>query len=293
MWWTAAIISSIFTALYMYANQIFKMPASLFMVYRGIGAGILMLPFIPLFEPIYEPYFYVFVIAQGFWASYMDNRLFHSVNKFGAEMTSAIQPLSIGVTFVFWLIIHPAQIEILTAEPLKFIGIILCLIGITITVLQLRKSKVGFQAFLYLLPCLFMTTGSDILNKQAMHFGISNIPSAVFYYILIMSWIMGVTNLWAYLRTYKVALIWKPKNMLNGLILVVWALLSLGSKNVAMAKTFNPSYVAAIIYTYPMLIIGWDIYSICRHKSYLSPRISLKVVGILFTSVIGLILLGN
>jgi hypothetical protein len=76
-------------------------------------------------------------------------------------------------------------------------------------------------------------------------------------------------------------------------VLVIWAILSLATKNVAMAKTFNPSYVAAIIYTYPMLIIGWDIYSICRHKNYLTPRISLKIVGILFASVIGLILLGS
>jgi len=115
----------------------------------------------------------------------------------------------------------------------------------------------------------------------------------VFYYIMIMSIIMGITNLWAYLRLYKTSLIWKKKNIKNGVILVIWAIISLATKNVAMAKTFNPSYVAAIIYTYPMLIIGWDIFQVCRHKSYLCPRISLKIVGILFASVIGLILLGN
>ena len=293
IWWIAALISSLFTAFYIYSSQIFKMPASLFMVYRGLGAGLVMLPFIPFFEPIQNVYFYVFVVAQGLWAAYLDNRFFHAVNRFGAEMTSAIQPLSIGVTFVFWLMIYPYQIIDLAHQPLHFAGIILCLIGITITVLQLRKSKIGFQAFLYLIPCLFMTTGSDILNKQAMHFGLENLSSAVFYYILIMSIIMGIANLWAYLRLYKVSLIWQKKNLWNGFILVVWALLSLAAKNVAMAKTFNPSYVAAIIYTYPMLIIGWDIYSVCRHRSYVTPRISLNIVFILFASVIGLILLGG
>ena len=293
IWWISALISSLFTALYIYSSQIFKMPASLFMVYRGLGAGLIMLPFIPFFPVIHEPYFYVFVVAQGLWAAYLDNRFFHAVNQFGAEMTSAIQPLSIGVTFIFWLIIYPHQILDLIGQPLKFTGIILCLTGISITVLQLRKSKIGFRAFLYLIPCLFMTTGSDILNKQAMSFGTENLSSAVFYYIMIMSLIMGVANLWAYLRTYKTSLIWQKKNLWHGVILVVWALLSLASKNVAMAKTFNPSYVAAIIYTYPMLIIGWDIYNVCRHKSYLCPRISLKTVSILFASVIGLILLGS
>ena len=293
IWWIAALLSSLFTALYIYSSQIFKMPASLFMVYRGLGAGLVMLPFIPFFPVIHDPYFYVFVVAQGLWAAYLDNRFFHAVSKFGAEMASAIQPLSIGVTFIFWLIIYPHQIIDLSRDPLRFLGIVLCLIGITITVLQLRKSKVGFRAFLYLLPCLFMTTGSDILNKQAMHFGTENLTSAVFYYIMIMSIIMGITNLWAYLRLYKTSLIWKKKNIKNGVILVIWAIISLATKNVAMAKTFNPSYVAAIIYTYPMLIIGWDIFQVCRHKSYLCPRISLKIVGILFASVIGLILLGN
>ena len=293
IWWIAAFASSIFTAVYMYSNQIYKMPASLFMVYRGLGAGLVMLPFAPLFPPIHEIYFYVFVIAQGLWAAYLDNRLLHSIDRFGVEMTSAIQPLSIGVTFLLWMMIYPHQITVFAQNPARFLGIIICLVGITVTVLQLRKSKIGFQAFLYLLPCLFMTTGSDILNKQAMHFGTENLSSAVFYYILIMSLIMGVANLWAYLRTYKTSLIWKKNNLWHGAVLVTWALLSLASKNVAMAETFNPSYVSAIIYTYPMLIIGWDIYNVCRHKSFLCPRISLKIVGILFASVIGLILLGS
>lgn len=293
IWWIAALLSSLFTAFYIYSSQIYKMPPSLFMVYRGIGAGLVMLPFVPFFPIIHEPYFYVFVAAQGFWASYLDNRFFHAVRKFGAEMTSAIQPLSIGVTFLFWAIIYPQHIIDLSHNPLRFAGIILCLIGITITVLQLRKSKIGFRAFVFLIPCLVMTTGSDILNKMAMHFGAEDLKSAVFYYILLMSWIMGFTNLWAYLQTYKTSLIWKKKNLKHGVVLVIWAILSLATKNVAMAKTFNPSYVAAIIYTYPMLIIGWDIYSICRHKNYLTPRISLKIVGILFASVIGLILLGS
>ena len=293
IWWIAALISSLFTAIYIYSSQIFKMPASLFMVYRGLGAGLVMLPLIPFFPVIHEPYFYVFVVAQGLWAAYLDNRFFHAVGKFGAEMTSAIQPLSIGVTFIFWLIIYPYQIILLIHNMWRCLGIILCLTGITVTILQLRKSKIGFHAFIYLLPCLFMTTGSDILNKQAMFFGKENLSSAVFYYILIMSIIMGIANLWAYLRVYKPSLIWKKKNLKHGVILVIWAILSLAAKNVAMAKTFNPSYVAAIIYTYPMLIIGWDIYNICRHKSYLCPRISLKIVGMLFASIIGLILLGK
>ena len=293
VWWIAALISSLFTAVYIYSSQIFKMPASLFMVYRGLGGGLVMLPFIPFFTVIHDPYFYVFVIAQGLWAAYLDNRFFHAVNKYGAEMTSAIQPLSIGVTFVFWLMIYPYQIILLIHNPWRCLGIIACLVGITVTILQLRKSKIGFRAFIYLLPCLFMTTGSDILNKQALFIGKENLASAVFYYILIMSIIMGVANLWAYLRTYKTSLLWKPQNLKNGVILIIWAFLSLGSKNVAMAKTFNPSYVAAIIYTYPMLIIGWDIYIAWRHKKFLCPRISLKIVGILFASVIGLILLGK
>lgn len=293
IWWIAALVSSIFTALYIYSSQIYKMPASLFMVYRGLGAGLLMLPFIPFFPMIHNPYFYLFVVIQGLWCAYLDNRFFQAVNRFGAEMTSAIQPLSIGVTFLFWIMIYPQQIMVYLQHPLQLGGIILCLVGVTISVLQLRKSKIGFQAFLYLIPCLFMTTGSDILNKQSMHFGTENLSSAVFYYILIMSVIMGVANLWAYLRLYKASLIWQRKNLWCGFVMVVWALLSLAAKNVAMAKTFNPSYVAAIIYTYPMLIIGWDIYSVCRHKSFLCPRISLKVVGVLFASVIGLILLGN
>ena len=60
LWWIASFVSSLFTAMYIYSGQVFKMPASLFMLYRGLGAGVLMLPFIPFFPPVQNPYFYLF-----------------------------------------------------------------------------------------------------------------------------------------------------------------------------------------------------------------------------------------
>ncbi len=292
-WWLFAFLSSVFNAMYVYSSQEYKMPASLFMVYRGLGAGILLLPFIPFFQPIHNPYFYLFVVLQGLLCAYYDNRFFNAVNRFGAELTSAIQPLSIGVTFVFWLLIEPQQFVILAHKPFQSLGIICCLIGITVSVLQLRKCNMGVQACVYLLPCLFMVTLSDILNKQSMQSGAENLHSAVFYYILIMSTIMGVANLWVYSKHYKISVIWQKSNLLKGFIMVLLALICLAAKNVAMFQASNPSYVAAIIYTYPMLIIGWDIWYICSRKKFLYPRISIKTVSLLLLSVIGLILLGR
>lgn len=289
-WWIAAFISCMFFGALVYLNQSYKLKSSLFIVYKGIGTILVLLPLISYFPAIRSPYFYLFAVIQGLLCAYFENRFLQAVKQYGIEMASAIQPISICITFIAWLLMTPTEIREIAQHPTYFIIIILCLRGIVFSILQLRKSKIGFQAFVSLMPCLFIVALIDILNKKILNIGDNNIYSAIYYYILIVNAIMGLANLFAYIRKDKVSDIFKFKNFKGALCLFVLALIAQIGRNVAIFEVSNPSYAVAIIYTYPMLIVGGNLLYMRSHRSFLYPKISVKIIGILAISIIGLII---
>ena len=61
LWWVLALFSGVLMAGMIYANQIFKMPSSLMMTYRGVVQGVILLPFIPFFAVPTNPLFWLFL----------------------------------------------------------------------------------------------------------------------------------------------------------------------------------------------------------------------------------------
>ena len=64
-WWLLALALSLLTSAYVYANQLIKIKGSLLMIYRGLGTGLVLLPFCYFFVPIHNWAFYGLCIAQG------------------------------------------------------------------------------------------------------------------------------------------------------------------------------------------------------------------------------------
>ena len=170
LWWLTALVCSFICGIYNSINQVYKMPGLQIMIYRGLGVGILLLPFVFLFEPINNPWFYVFCTTQGFAIAFNDYRFFRATKAFGAEVSSSLHPLSLGVIFVFWLLITPSQVEYFIANPKKLLIVITCLFGVALSVLKMCQAKTSKKAFNYLFPVLFTLAIGDILNKKSMQY---------------------------------------------------------------------------------------------------------------------------
>ena len=69
-WWLVSIFASFIFAMYIFANQVFKLNGSLVMIYRGIGAAIVLLPFVPLIQGVDNPNFYYLCLVQGVLIAY-------------------------------------------------------------------------------------------------------------------------------------------------------------------------------------------------------------------------------
>ena len=275
----------------MYANQVFKLHGTKAMAYRGLGQAALLLPFMFWFEPIHNWQFYALCLFQGGLIGFDDNRLFRSAKAFGAEVTSAVQPLSLGLIFILWLVLNPGQFGELLSEPAKFILSVLCLAGVTFSILGLLQAKASRRALRYLLPVLFAMSLNDVINKECMSLGAERLSSAVYYYILITSAVYGAANLFAYLKRYDFSELLNISHMKKGAVIIILTTVVMILKNLAMSLTPNPAYASAIIFLYPLwIILGNNLYYRLKAcKTY--PRINFKVIAVLLTSVIGLILL--
>lgn len=294
-WWVWALVSGIVTAVYVFCNQLLKMPTAMFLVYRGVGLSLFMLPFSFAFS--FNPgwQFWALCFITGIMISYNDNRFFNTVANYGAEISSSLQPLCIGVTFFLWLALKPEQIIEYWHSPLRFFLILLCLTGFTFAILLIRRTPANYQALKFLLPSLFLTAFVDGFQKLIMEYGITNISAASFYYIMLTSFFAGLGNLWVFIRCEhnSLKLLLLPRNLFLGMSLVSLAGIAVAFKNFGMAYTPNPAYVSALIFLNPVWIMMTN--NIYLHfKKYTGyQRINRYLLLLLLSSVIGLIIFGR
>ncbi len=275
---------------YVSLNQFIRVKGSLLMIYRGLGTALIMLPFVPLFAPIQNWGFYGLCLMQGLVISYGDNRILNSAKAFGAEVTSLIHPLSIAFIFLFWIILHPSEINGFLNHPLHFGLILLCLTGVSTAMIMICRAKANRKALLFLLGGMFCEIFIDITNKESTHLGAENIVSAIFYYTLLTSLVAGLCNLYVYLkngREFKE--IFAGRNMHYSWFFMLFAIVFAGIKTYAMYLTPNPAYVAAIVHSYPVwIMLGNNLY-FKLHKIGNYARVNPKFLGLLLISIIGLI----
>ena len=289
-WWLVSIFASFIFAMYIFANQIFKLKGSLVMIYRGIGAAIFLLPFVPLIQGVANPNFYYLCLVQGVLIAYLDNRLFNAANRFGAEITGVIQPVSVMFGFVIWFILVPQQFWDLCQNPWRLFFITASMIGIVSSVLMLKKNRMSRKAFFYLLPALLTVTVLDLLGKKLMDIGQDNVLGAIFYYSIITSVIAGGINAIAFFREgNSISEVFHLRNLLfAGIPVIVLILAMYTFKNYSLYLSSNPAYVMAIIYSYPIWILfANNVYSrYFKRKLYARPG-----RWVLFTMMVSIIVL--
>ncbi|MCQ2741517.1 MAG: hypothetical protein MJ210_05335, partial [Alphaproteobacteria bacterium] len=254
LWWLTSIFASVVFAMYIFANQVFKLKGSLVMIYRGIGTALVLLPFAFFITPIDSVVFYILCVFQGLLIAYFDNRLFNASKRYGAEMTGTIQPISVFFGLIMWFIIKPETFMALIESPVRFVLTVAAVIGVILSVLSFKKSRINQLAFLYLLPSMLSVTVIDLVCKILMELGSENVWSAIFYYSLITSFIAGIINAMAFYRgEHSIKEVLLPRNIKCAGISVVTIIVAMYLlKNYSLYLGQNPAYVMAIIYAYPV-----------------------------------------
>lgn len=266
----------------------------MFLIYRGVGLALIMLPF-SFFFPFSPGWqFWALSIVTGLMIAYNDNRFFNTVARYGAEISAALQPLCIGITFFLWMAVEPSQLVEYWHSPVRFFFILLCLGGFTAAILMIRQAPANYQALKYLLPSLCLIAVVDNMQKLIMEYGASELGAASFYYLMLTSFFSGLGNMIVFVKKERnLRMLFVPRNIFCGMSIVSLAGIAVVFKNFGMAHTPNPAYVSAMIFLYPVwIIVANNIY--LHYKKYIGyERINKNLLFLLLVSVIGLIIFGR
>ena len=293
MWVIFAVLTSIINSFYDMGKQTIKLTPTIFILFRGYITAFIALPFLFLYPYPTQWQFYALCILQGAIVAYNDLINYKATKKYGAEMVSAIQPLSTAFLFFVWFFVAPSILQEYWANKTTFFMIILSLFGITFSIYKYNQQKTCKEALRYMFPIICTSVLINIVNKLTTRYGTINPIATGIYYSFIMSLVVGVVNTFALkgnIQNIKLAY-----KQFNWKIFIMFALmlLSMICKNASMGLSINPTYVSAIIY----LTVLWNI--IGNHitakykigKKY--PHTKWRYVALLVISSISLIILTN
>ncbi|MBE6445071.1 MAG: hypothetical protein E7019_03305 [Alphaproteobacteria bacterium] len=292
LWWLAALISGMLVGVIIYLNQIFKMPSSLLMSYRGILTALLLLPFCCLFPLPQNPWFWILSSLQGLIVAYCDKKSFVCARVYGGEIVAALRPFAVAFVLVFWWFVSPSQFIEMLDKPIHSILIVLCIVGVMYSLFVNRTGTVSKNAFKDLLPALILYSVIDVNNKYANTIGLdAGLASSVYWYCFMSSLFAGLPNITKFLMHRDWKLIFVPKYMFGGLMMSGSIIILNAIKNPAMVYAPNPAYISAIMAAYPVWIIAWNCiyYRFKNAEKY--HHCNFKAVTILLVSIISLILL--
>ena len=125
MWVIFAILTSIINSFYDMGKQTIKLTPTIFILFRGYITAFIALPFLFLYPYPTHWQFYALCTLQGAIVAYNDLINYKATKKYGAEMVSAIQPLSTALLFFVWFFIAPSILQEYWANKTTFLLIIL------------------------------------------------------------------------------------------------------------------------------------------------------------------------
>lgn len=293
MWVLFALMASIVNAIYYIGNQNIRLQPSVFMIYRGIVVALMAFPFLFFYDVIGAWQFYVIAVFQGCITAYNDFATLKANRKYGAETVNSITPMNVGLIFMIWCLIEPVILLKYLESPIKSIMIVLSMCGIVFALMQYRKVKMTKEAFVYLLPIMFLGAMISIFNKTIMAYAADSLYGLCFWRIFVSSLTVGIIHIVVYAtrkRPFKV--LFEKENLIRVWIFIFMPI-SMLCRNMAMFGAENPSYVTSIVQTSLLWIMFFNRYVNFIEFKKVCMKMEKKWAFLMLVSVIVLILATN
>lgn len=289
LWIINGLIYGFFTAVYTIFNQHYKLNAYLLGIWRGIGIGLIFLPFCFLFEVPKSAFYWFLLIAQGIMIAVYDSHLFFASAQYGAGPTSRVMALTAMATTIFWWILTPQSFNNLINDGTTVITIILLLFGFTVSYWYMIKSQVSRQLAEYMLPAILSLSGMSIATKEIAMRGTS-VLSSVIYYLTVATMVSGIVNSYWFIKSQKldfkcfIQQIFVPKVIKAGIYIISFSAALITAKTLALRVAPNPGYVTALLLTAPLFVFALNKYN--KIPDDISIKAGFSMIGFLIALII-------
>lgn len=293
MWFLFAFLNSWIGAFYYLCNQKSRLTTDVFIIYRGFIPALIATPLMLFYHYVFPLEFYLVVLFQGFIISYMDRKYFEAFHKFGAENVNSIQPLTVIITFILWLLIEPQIVLTYLSDPYRSMVIVLSIIVIVFSVIKYRHHTTGLNCFKYVFPLLIISSLTDMSNKIIMNYADSHLIIASIHRVALTGWIIGFINLFNNRREKDINIyIFQLKNLYKGSFILL-LILSMVVLNLSMYYAPHPAYCTAVLYLSVVWIVLINKIQQWRGQKIIYQNVEKKWILSLLIATIVLVLATN
>lgn len=263
MWFLFAVLAALINATTRLSNQYLKLSGhSLTVLIKSLQI-LYFLPFLFFVEWPNSALFYVIACLTGPLVLLQDRAFFNFTAKHGAGAIARVEPLSIPLVFILWMVIQPSAFYDLLDTPLNFIGIILAIAACVCFAFRMRQCTLSFDILKSMIPLIFIMGSISLLAKS----GIDQAPNieGIVVYGFIQSLVLVALSPLLTKKENDT-----PVNILNKKYLIPAFFLSLLMMGVIICRLYgfiltpNPAYVTAVMLTGPFWIMIF--YKMTGHK---------------------------
>jgi|GEM_PF-2324110 len=288
MWFFFALTAAWLQASVRLINQYHQLPGIRLVFASKIIKTLCVLPLLLFIEWPQNPWFYLLLCASAPLAVYQDKSILDFTARYGAGTVTRIEPLSVPVVFVLWMVLHPALLVAYAQTPLWFAAICGCIVFAVICALQMRKSDMSAGALRAMIPLLLCISALNMVSKSAVDLAPDS--NGIMAYVLIQSALMVAIS-----GFFNRDLVRQPMSLLSdkailkvGFILSMLTICIMVLRLTGFMFAANPAYVTAVMLTSPFWVILY--YKIVKHEEKGDIRAGAGIVlsAIVLTAVIAL-----
>ena len=266
LWIINGLIYGFFTALYMLFNQHYRVNGYILGIWRGFGIFLLFVPSVFFFPAVNNITYWGLLILQGLLIGIYDSHLFFASFKYGAGATSRFMAITVLLTTFIWWALTPQKFSDLVNKGEILVTLILVLCGFTYCYWQMLQNRVSRQAAEYIMPAVISLSAMCIITKYIAIGGLS-IWQALAYYLTVSTFVSGCYNLLFYLSERKNTTLQNimheilSRRMIKiGTLLVLFSVLLIVAKTLALRIAPNPGYVASLLLVAPLFVMALNNY---------------------------------
>jgi len=265
MWFLFAISAALLNATYRLSNQYLKLSGHTLTVLIKCGQILIFFPFLFFIEWPENYIFYLIAFLTAPLVLIQDRSFLNFSVTYGAGAITRIEPLSVPIVFITWLIIQPTEFLSLLDKPLIFFGILICLFASIGFSFRMRRCDVSFSALKAMIPLIIIAASINIVAK----IGIDNAPSinGIIAWVFIQS--LCLIALSPFMKRKKdkneeQQTLNKQKLILSAIGLSILLNIFIILRLYGFILTSNPAYVTAVMLTAPFWIMLF--YRFVGHK---------------------------
>lgn len=167
-WLLFALIGSVFQAAFIETNRVFKIEARQLNFWHVL---ILLGLFIPLFPYMVWPAdsgFYIFALMIAIGMAISMQILFNLARHHNGRVSSMYMPLEVVVAYGLWFAFYPPAMEVYRHDLAAQGGIFIAFCLFSISLLLLRRSDMGWSAFMAVIPVAVFFGLRAVFSKIAL-----------------------------------------------------------------------------------------------------------------------------